>query len=194
MFIASHFGRSRPITQNDGSSDRTVPLRKRTVTKPSSPSGAGRKPLLTPEVQAEFFGARALGLSVKRSAELAGVSETSITNWRTRGKAVKRVPANKRNAMDVKCLDFLRALEKIDSEWIRRCEIVLSLSMAPGQSRKAWEESTQDERREATATAKWKLSHQAPSDNAGQDRDHGCRQRTCRPGSNQRRGRVQGVI
>ena len=130
----------------------------------------GRKPLLTPEVQAEFFGARALGLSIKRSAELAGVSETSITNWRTRGEAVKRVAANKRNAMDVKCLDFLRALEKIDSEWIRRCEIVLSLSMAPGQSRKAWDEATQDERREATATAKWKLSHQAPSDYSTQVR------------------------
>lgn len=133
-------------------------------------SNAGRKPLLTPEVLAEFFEARGMGLNIKRSAELAGVSETSITNWRARGRTAMSKPASKRDQMDVKCLEFLRALEKIDSEWIRRCEVVLNLSMSAGTDRKTWDNATPDERREATATAKWKLSHQASTDYSTQAR------------------------
>lgn len=130
----------------------------------------GRKPLLTPEVQAEFFNARAMGLSLERSAKLAGTTYTTIRNWRIQGEAALSTPANKRTPMDVKCLEFLKELEQIDNEWLRRCEIVLNLSMAPGQSRKTWDEATPEERREATATAKWKLSHQASTDYSTQAR------------------------
>src|ERR1035438_661651 len=135
-----------------------------------NPKGAGRKPLLTPEVQAEFFEARAMGLSIKRSAELAGVSETSITNWRARGHAASSASANKRDAMDVKCLEFLRALERVDSEWIKRCELVLDLSMSSGQNAQAWKNASNEERRLATKTAMWKLSHQAPGEYSTQTR------------------------
>ena len=133
-------------------------------------SNAGRKPLLTPEVKAEFFNARALGRSLKRSGELAGISETTITNWLARGREASTTPASKRDDMDVKCLEFLTESEKIGHEWIRRCEIILALSMSPGDSRAIWAEAGPDERREATATAKWKLSHQAANEYSTQNR------------------------
>ena len=72
--------------------------------------------------------------------------------------------------MDQRCCQFVTALDKIDQEWIRRCELVLKLTMAPGDNEAAWKVATQAERNEAAATAKWKLSHQAPSEYSAQVR------------------------
>ena len=107
---------------------------------------------------------------MERSAKLAGVVVNTIKNWRVRGEAALSMPASKRDAFDVKCLEFLVALDKIDNEWIRRCEVILSLTMTPGKSEAAWKAATQAERNEAAATAKWKLSHQAPDEYSTQSR------------------------
>ena len=111
-----------------------------------------------------------MGLSLELSAHWAGVSDTSIRNWRTQGQVASSIAACKRTLQDKKCLEFLRALEKVDAEWLMRCEMVLGLSMTPGQSSQAWRNSSMEERRLATDTAKWKLSHQAPRDYSTQTR------------------------
>jgi hypothetical protein len=135
-----------------------------------NPNGAGRKTLLTPEVQREFFVARAMGLSLERSAHWAGVSDTSIRNWRTEGQDASSIPASKRTPMEQKCVEFLRALERVDNEWIMRCEMVLNFSMTPGQNAQAWKNASNEDRRLANDTAKWKLSHQAPGEYSTQTR------------------------
>lgn len=137
---------------------------------PSQPSRAGRKTLLTPEVQGEFFEARRMGLSFPRCAEWAGVSKTAVRNWRIKGEQASSVPANKRTTEQQKYVEFVRSLERVDNEWIVRCETVLNLSMTPGQNSQAWRNASIEERRLATETAKWKLSHQAPSEYSTQVR------------------------
>jgi hypothetical protein len=72
--------------------------------------------------------------------------------------------------MDQKCVEFLRALERVDNEWIMRCEMVLNFSMTPGQNAQAWKSASNEDRRLAAETAKWKLSHQAPSEYSTQTR------------------------
>lgn len=144
-----------------------VDKRRKTV---RNPQGAGRPSILSDEVQAEFFNNRSMGLSFDRAAKLAGVSSTSVKNWRATGETALAKPISKRTPHEQKCVTFVTALEKIDSEWLRRCEIVLNFSLSPGQNKKTWEDATQAERSEATATAKWKLSHQAPEEYSTQTR------------------------
>jgi hypothetical protein len=111
-----------------------------------------------------------MGLSFSRCAEWAGVSKTAVRNWRIKGEEASLVPVNKRTADQQKYVEFVRSLERVDNEWIVRCEVVLNLTMSPGESRQAWEAATPEERREAATTARWKLSHQAPNEYSTQNR------------------------
>jgi hypothetical protein len=124
----------------------------------------GRKPLLSPDVEAEYFNARSMGLSLRRAAGWAGVAENTIKNWLTKGEAASKVPAGKRTAHDQNCLNFLRRHEKVDHEWLMRCETVLNLALKVGSGAKAWDEATIEERRLAVETAKFKATHQAPGE------------------------------
>lgn len=66
--------------------------------------------------------------------------------------------------MDQKCVEFFKSLERVEDEWTRRCEMILTLTMLPGQNETTWRKASIEDRREAASTAKWKLSNQAPEE------------------------------
>jgi transposase len=121
----------------------------------------GRRPLLGPEVEREYFTARGMGLSLRRAAGWAGVAENTIKNWLARGEAAGKMAAGKRSVHDQNCLAFLRRHEKVDQEWMVRCETVLNLAMGVGTGAASWHAASFEEKRLAVETAKFKLTHQA---------------------------------
>ena len=127
-------------------------------------SNAGRKPLLTKEVEDEYFKALRLGLSQERSAKWAGVAVNTIKNWLKRGEAACSIAASKRTPFEQKCLEFLRAHDQVESEWLFRSEMVFNLAQAPGENNRSWAEASIEERRLAFEAAKFKATHQAPDE------------------------------
>ena len=101
--------------------EETKPKRVRNTTgvkrRPGQPS------VLSEAVQAEFFANRALGISIEKSAELAGVSWTSVKNWRAVGEESLSIPAGKRTPYQQKCVTFFTALRRVDSEWVKRLAV-----------------------------------------------------------------------
>ena len=67
-------------------------------------------------------------------------------------------------------MEFVNRLDKVDQEWLRRCETVMALAMTPGQSLEAWRNASDTDRDRAVKTAMWKASHQAPEDYSTQTR------------------------
>ena len=122
--------------------------------RPGQPSILGEK------VQAEFLANRALGISLERSANLAGVSYSAVKNWRSVGEEAMSIPAGKRSTYQQKCVTFLTALRRVDDEWVKRCEIVLNLAMSPAAGDK-WKTASAEEKRLAVQAATFKLTHQA---------------------------------
>jgi hypothetical protein len=130
----------------------------------------GPKPLITPAVQEQLLEARRRGLSLMKSAQWAGISYDTLHRWQVRGREASQVAAGKRSSFDGKCVDLCRVLDKVDAEWLMRCETVLALSMTPGQNNDAWRMASTEEKALAVRTAMWKLSHQAPEDYSTQIR------------------------
>ena len=124
-------------------------------------SRGGRPSLLTPEVEAELFRNRELGLTWVRCCNIVGVDNSTLNGWLQLARTSQTKAANKRTAHEQKCIEFSVRLSKVDQEWIRRCETVLALAMTPAQNSQAWKDASTEEKRIATETAKWKLSHQA---------------------------------
>ena len=141
--------------------EETKPKRVRNTTgvkrRPGQPS------VLSEAVQAEFFANRAWGISIEKSAELAGVSWTSVKNWRAVGEESLSIPAGKRTPYQQKCVTFFTALRRVDSEWVKRCEIVLNLAMSPASGDR-WQHASAEEKRLAVQAATFKLTHQASHD------------------------------
>lgn len=133
-------------------------------TKPTTTKVRGRPTLLNADVEREIVANRQLGLSLKRSCELAGVVYDTFSGWMEHGKSALGKSAAKRTRHEQNQLDFYLRIKKIDSEWLRRCEIVNELALSPGQSQVKWHEASDDDRRLAAQTARWKLAHQAPDE------------------------------
>jgi hypothetical protein len=131
--------------------------------KPKPPTGnpVGPRPLISTPIMEQLLEARRRGLSLTKSAQWAGIHYASLKRWMVRGEAAIDKPVRLRSAFDVKCIELCRLLEKVDAEWIMRCENVLALSMLPGSSNEAWNRASTDEKDRAVSTAKFKLTHQA---------------------------------
>ena len=91
-------------------------------------------------------------------------------SWKESAKTALTRPANKRTPLEQKCVEFVNRLDKVDQEWLRRCETVMALAMTPGQSLEAWRNASDTDRDRAVKTAMWKASHQAPEDYSTQTR------------------------
>ena len=133
-------------------------------TKPKTTKVRGRPTLLNADVEREIVANRQLGLSLKRSCELAGILFDTFANWMEVGKSALGRNAGKRTPHEQKCADLFLRIKKTDSEWLRRCETINTMAMSPGQSEAKWNAASDDDRRLAAQTARWKLAHQAPDE------------------------------
>lgn len=138
---------------------------------PAKPRGkTGPKPLLNEAILEQLLEARRRGLPLVKAAKWAGISYPTLYNWTVRGRSALERPASKWDPFDKKCVEMVRLLDKVEAEWIMRCEQVLALAMETGAGRDAWSNATPDEKDRALKTAMWKLSHQAPEDYSTQQR------------------------
>ena len=125
------------------------------------PHAGGRTPSLTKEVQEQIFANRRLGISWDRSARLAGVSISTVKNWRGRGESALEKTPSKRNAFDNKCIEFVTQSHIVEDEWLRRCETVLAFALEAGSGKERWVKASDADRALAASTARFKLTHQA---------------------------------
>ena len=83
-------------------------------------SEAGRKTLLTPEVEKEIIGQISLGIPVRDAMKSQGVHESSFYNWIKRGsdelQRLERNPNTKPNPSEVVFLKFFEAVERAKSK------------------------------------------------------------------------------